>query len=99
MIKKYLLFTYFTVSAIQTKITLLDKIKSINCGILELSDAAVTNILLFGDNTLSGSFNALILNSTIDYVISTKRFDDSILTYIDKKRYLAFLLAILFFYF
>ena len=61
--------------------TLLDKIKSINCGILELNDAVLTKILLFGDNTLSASSNTLILNSKIDFVISTKRFDGSILTH------------------
>ena len=33
------------------RMTLLNKIKSINCGILELSDAVVTKILLLGDNT------------------------------------------------
>ena len=33
------------------RMTLLNKIKSINCGILEFSDAVVTEILLFGDNT------------------------------------------------
>ena len=62
------------------RMTLLNKIKSINCTILEFSDAVVTKILLFGDNTLSDSSNTLILNSTIDYIISTKRLDDSILT-------------------
>ena len=55
--------------------TLLNKIKSINCSILEFSDAVVTKILLFGGNTLSDSSNTLVLNSTVDY-ISTKRFDD-----------------------
>ena len=48
------------------RMTLLDKIKSINCGILDLSDAVVTKILLVGNNTLSASSNTLILNSTID---------------------------------
>ena len=62
------------------RMTLLNKTKSINCSILEFSDAVVKKILLFGDNTLSDSCNTLILNSTIDYIISTKRFDDSILT-------------------
>ena len=62
------------------RMTPLNKIKSINCSILEFSDAVVTKILLFGDNTLSDSCNTLILNSTIDYIMSTKRFDDSILT-------------------
>ena len=60
--------------------TLLNKIESINCSILEFSDAVVTKIVLFGDNTLSYSRNTLILNSTIDYIISTNRFDYSILT-------------------
>ena len=58
--------------------TLLNKIKSVS--IAEFSDAVVTKILLFGDNTVIDSSNTIILNSTIDYVISTKRLDDSILT-------------------
>ena len=57
------------------RMTLLNKIKSINCSILESSDAAVIKILLF-----SGSSNTLILNSTIEYIISTQRFEGSILT-------------------
>ena len=61
------------------RMNLLNKIKSIICRILEFRDAFVTKILLFGDNTLSDSCNTLILNSTIDYIISTKRLDDSIL--------------------
>ena len=60
-------------------IKLMNKVKSINCNILEFSDAVVTKILLFGDNTLSDSSNTFILNSTIDYIISTKRFDEFIL--------------------
>ena len=60
--------------------TLLNKIKSINCSILESSDAAVTKILLFGDNTFSDSSNTLILNSTDEYIISTQRFEGFILT-------------------
>ena len=62
------------------RMTLLKKIKSINCSILEFSGAVVTKILLFRYNTLSDSSNILVLKSTIDYIISNKRFDDSILT-------------------
>ena len=53
--------------------------KTINCCILELNDV-VTKILLFGDNTPSASSNTLILNTTIDYIISTKSFYDTILS-------------------
>ena len=62
------------------RLTLLNKIKSINCSILESRDAAVTKILLFGDNTLSNYAKAFILNSTIEYIISAQTFERSILT-------------------
>ena len=65
---------------INERMTLLNELKSINCSILEFNDAVVTKILIFRDNTLSGSCNTLISNSTIDYIISTKRFDDFIST-------------------
>ena len=57
------------------------KYKEINCGILELRAAVVTKILPFRDDTLSPSSNTFILNSTINYVISTKRFGNFILTH------------------
>ena len=60
--------------------TFLNKINNINYGILELSDTMMTKTLLFGDSLLSYSTNTLILNSTIDFVIATKRFDDPIVT-------------------
>ena len=60
--------------------TLLNKIKSINCSILESRDAAVTKVLLFGDNSFSDSSSTLILNSTIEYIISTQKIEGSILT-------------------
>ena len=63
------------------RMILLNQIKNTNCSILEFSNAVVTKILLFRDNTLSDSWNTLILNSTVGYIISTKRFDDSILTH------------------
>ena len=73
------------------RMILLNKIKSINCSILEFSNAVVTKILLFRDNTLSDS-NTFNLNSTIDYIVYTKRllFNSQI---INKKNYLAFQLA------
>ena len=46
-------------------VILLNKIKSINCSILEFIDTVVIKTLLFGDNTLSDSCNTLVLNLTI----------------------------------
>ena len=60
----------------------MNKIKRVNYSIFESSDknSVETKILPFGDNTLRDSSNTLILNSTIGYIISTKRFNDFILT-------------------
>ena len=46
--------------------TLLGTIKSVTFGILELSAAVVTEILLYGGNSLSAPFNTLILTLIID---------------------------------
>ena len=83
------------------RMTLLNNIKNINCDISELKDTIMTKSILFRVNSVSASSNTLTLNPTIDYVISTKRLDDSILThrYKTKKHYLAFSLAFLLFYF
>ena len=40
----------------------------------------MTKTLLLDDSLLSDSTNTIILNSTIDYDIATKRFDDPIVT-------------------
>ena len=62
------------------KMTFMNKFKNINYDILELSNTIMTKILFFSDSLLSDSTNILILNSTVDYVIATKRFDDPIVT-------------------
>ena len=62
------------------RFTLLNKIKSITCSILESSDAAVTKMFLFGGNTLKNSYNNLILNSTKRKTSYLLRFEGSILT-------------------
>ena len=46
------------------------------CDILELSDAILTKILFVGDDSLSASFNTLILKSMINNVNRFNRFDD-----------------------
>ena len=36
----------------------------------------MTRILLYGDESFKAEVNLLILNATIDYVLSTNRFDE-----------------------
>ena len=44
--------------------------------ILQQSDPKLTNFLLFGDTFFDNNKNTFILNATIDYIISTGRFDE-----------------------
>ena len=60
--------------------TFLNKFGNTNYGILELSYNIMTKTLFFGDSLVVDSTNTLILDSTIDYVIATKRFDNPIVT-------------------
>ena len=76
---KQLLIICFTVPT--TYMTLLDNIKSVLRNILEQSDSFINNILLFGDTSLHDSSNNIILNATMNYITSTKRFDGSIFAF------------------
>ena len=60
--------------------TFLNKFGNTNYGILELSYTIMTKTLFFGDSLVVDSTNTLILDSTIDYVIATKRFNNPIVT-------------------
>ena len=60
--------------------TFLNKFENTNYGILELSNTIITKTFFFGDSSVIDSTNTLILDSTIDYVIATKRFNNPIVT-------------------
>ena len=45
--------------------------------ISQLNETALANIFLYGDSKKSTSENSKVLQSTIKYIIATKRFDES----------------------
>ena len=53
----------------------LSDIRSIDENILSGSDSRITETLLFGIYSFNDTKNISLLNTTIDYVLSTKRFD------------------------
>ena len=53
--------------------------KSIIHKFLEQNDSTLTQTLLFGDPASSVETNTLILNATIQYILSTKRFEEALL--------------------
>ena len=59
-------------------LALLNTIKNIDMCILQQSDSKFTNVLLFGDTSFNNGKNTSILDATIDYIISTGRFNESL---------------------
>ena len=56
--------------------TLLSSIKNINNNLLHLCEPVLIRTLLFGSNSFDTNANTNVLNATIEYIISTKRFDE-----------------------
>ena len=52
-----------------------DNIRSIDENVLSGSDSRISETLLFGISSFNDTKNLSILNTTIDYILSTKRFD------------------------
>ena len=61
------------------RITLNNSLKAIDKDILKLSDSFLTKVILYGDSKYSDIQNHDVLNSTITYILDSKRFDCSLL--------------------
>ena len=61
------------------RITLNNSLKAIDKDILKLSDSSLTKVILYGDSKYSDIQNHDVLNSTITYILDSKRFGCSLL--------------------
>ena len=59
--------------------TLFNKITNIDRNILNQADATITKTLLFGNSKYSDEINLQILNASIDFILTSKRFDEPLL--------------------
>ena len=55
--------------------TLLSKISEINSDLITHNDLALIGTLIFGDNSVSQYDNSRILDATIQFIVTSKRFD------------------------
>ena len=60
----------------EERLTLLSKIRNINPNILENTNSQTTQLFLYRDKNFTASTNFVILSSTIEYILATKRFDE-----------------------
>ena len=55
---------------------LLSTLENINSNLLDLCEPVLIKTLLFGSNSFDTNANANVLNATIEYIVSTKRFEE-----------------------
>ena len=58
--------------------SLFSTIRNTDCKLLEITDFSLTHILLYGNPSFDIITNSLILNTTIDFILSTKRFEETL---------------------
>ena len=59
--------------------TVLNTVNDIDSSLTNTYDSTLTHTLLFGKASLDVSANIIILNVTMSYIISTSKFDESLL--------------------
>ena len=59
--------------------TLFNKITNIDSNILNQADATITKTLLFGNSKYSSEINLQILNVSIDFILTSKKFHELLL--------------------
>ena len=57
------------------RLTLFNKLKSIDENILSTDDSNISKVLLFGDDSFDDVKNTSVLTASIKYIFSTKRYD------------------------
>ena len=58
--------------------TLFDKIATIDANILTENGDSIVNTLLFGKPNCENSFNKAMLNASVEYILSTERFNNTL---------------------
>ena len=78
MLKQIRIFFLYCPLFTNQRRTLLRTVKDIDSSLTNTNDSTLTHILLFGKASLDTSANTLLLNATMNYIISTNRFEESL---------------------
>ena len=58
---------------------LLQNVRNVHPNLPSMNKDALTHLLLYGNNTLTDNANTFLLNSVIEYITSTKHFNDPLI--------------------
>ena len=72
-------FLIYCSNFLTERTTLLNEITNIDSNILNQADATINKTLLFGNSKYSNEVNLQILNASVDFILTSKRFDELLL--------------------
>ena len=79
MLKQTRIFFLYCPLFTNQRHTLLSTVNDIYGSLTNTNNSIFTHILLFGKTSLDTSANTLILNAAMNYIISTNRFEESLI--------------------
>ena len=59
--------------------TLLSTLNNIDCKLLELTKSSLSQTLLYGNTSFDKGKNTRIFNATVEYILSTERFEEPLI--------------------
>ena len=80
MLKQIPIFSFTAPCLSNQRYTFLSTVNDIDSSLINTNDTILTHIQLFGKASLDISANTLILNATMNYIISTNRFSSKFLS-------------------
>ena len=60
-------------------------IKNIDCRLLGVTETVLIKTLLFGNCSVDAHTNIQVLNATVEYILTAKKFGDSLLPIVTSK--------------
>ena len=72
---KLVLYVFLTTLRVMKNIM---SVKNIDCRLLDVTETVLIKALFFRNYSVDAHTNTEILNATIEYILTTKRFDESL---------------------
>ena len=75
MLRQLLITSFTALFFSDESLILINNIRNIDNNIFNLNDSRFSEVLLFGNSSFDNTRNTFILNTTIEYIVSSKRYE------------------------
>ena len=75
MLRQLLITSFTALFFSDESLILINNIRNIENNIFNLNDSRFSEVLLFGNSSFDNTKNTFILNTTVEYIVSSKRYE------------------------